>query len=50
LATVTPEGLPHVTMISSLMACSPTGLCFGQFTEGMSKKHILDNPKTGCAQ
>jgi hypothetical protein len=47
LATVTPEGLPHVTMISSLMACSPTGLCFGQFTEGMSKKHILDNPKTG---
>lgn len=47
LATVTSEGLPHVTMISSLMACSPTGLCFGQFTEGMSKKNILNNPKTG---
>jgi hypothetical protein len=22
-------------------------MCFGQFTEGMSKKHILDNPKVG---
>ena len=47
LATVTPKGQPHVTMLSSLMACSPGGLCFGQFTEGMSKKHILENPKTG---
>ena len=47
LATVTPEGLPHVTLLSSLMACGPAQLCFGQFTEGMSKKHLLDNPKTG---
>jgi len=47
LATVTPEGMPHVTLISSLMACGPTQLCFGQFTEGMSKQHILSNPKAG---
>jgi hypothetical protein len=47
LATVTPEGLPHVTLISSLMACGPAQMCFGQFTEGMSKKHILYNPKIG---
>ncbi len=47
LATVTPEGYPHVTLLSSLMACSPSQMCFGQFTEGMSKKHILENPKTG---
>jgi hypothetical protein len=47
LATVTPEGLPHVTLLSSLMACGPAQMCFGQFTEGMSKKHILSNPKTG---
>jgi hypothetical protein len=47
LATVTPEGLPHVTLISSLMACGPSRMCFGQFTEGMSKKHILANPKVG---
>ena len=47
LATVNPEGLSHVTLISSLMACSPGQLSFGQFTEGLSKKHILDKPKTG---
>jgi hypothetical protein len=47
LATVTPEGLPHVTLLSSLMACAPQQLAFGQFTEGFSKGHILNNPKTG---
>src|ERR1035437_869392 len=47
LATVTPQGLPHVTLLSSLMACGPAQMCFGQFTEGMSKKHILLNPKVG---
>jgi hypothetical protein len=47
LATVSAYGLPHVTLLSSLMACGPTAMCFGQFTEGMSKKHILENPKVG---
>ena len=47
LVTVTPAGLPHVTLISSLMACAPQQLAFGQFTEGFSKQHILNNPKTG---
>jgi hypothetical protein len=47
LATVTSTGLPHVTLISSLMACASQQLVFGQFTEGSSKQHILDNPKTG---
>jgi hypothetical protein len=47
LATVTPQGLPHVTLLSSLMACAPAKMCFGQFTEGLSKQHILTNPKTG---
>lgn len=47
VATVTPDGLPHVTLISSLMACGPQQMAFGQFTEGFSKKHILENPKTG---
>ncbi len=47
LATITPEGMPHVTLISSLMACSPMQLCFGQFTEGMSKQHLLTNPRAG---
>src|SRR4030065_2038861 len=47
LATVTPTGLPHVTLISTLMACAPQQMAFGQFTEGLSKQHILNNPKTG---
>jgi hypothetical protein len=47
LATVNADGLPHVTLLSSLMACGPEQMCFGQFTEGMSKKHILAYPKTG---
>jgi hypothetical protein len=47
LATVSPMGLPHVTLISSLMACAPRQMVFGQFTEGFSKQHILNNPKTG---
>jgi hypothetical protein len=47
LATISPEGLPHVTLISSMMACGSKQLCFGQFTEGMSKQHILTNPKIG---
>ena len=47
LATMDSEGLPHVTLLSSLMACSPKQLCFGQFVEGLSKKYILDRPETG---
>ncbi len=47
LATVTPTGLPHITLISSLMACASQRLAFGQFTEGLSKQYLMDNPKTG---
>jgi len=47
LASVTPEGLPHVTMLSTLMACAPAQLSFGQFTEGLSKKHLQANPRAG---
>jgi len=47
LGTVTPEGLPHLTLITTLMACSPKEMVWGQFMEGMSKQHIRQNPKTG---
>lgn len=46
LATVTPEGLPHLTLLSSLQASTPTQMIFGQFTEGVSKQYIRENPKT----
>jgi hypothetical protein len=47
LATVNPQGLPHVTLLTSIIASSPRQLAFGQFTEGESKKHILTQPKAG---
>lgn len=47
LATVNPEGLPHLTLISSLRANTPTQLTFGQFIEGTSKGFIRQNPRTG---
>lgn len=47
LATVSPDGLPHISLITSIMACGQQQLAFGQFTEGMSKQYILTNPKTG---
>jgi len=47
LATVNPDGLPHITLISTLKASSPTTMTWGQFTEGVSKEYIRQNPRTG---
>ena len=47
LGTVTPAGLPHLTLMSTLQPCSPNKMIWGQFTEGNSKHYILDNPKAG---
>ncbi|NIV35179.1 MAG: hypothetical protein GWN58_38720 [Anaerolineae bacterium] len=47
LATVNPDGLPHLTLVASLQANSPTQMIFGQFTEGLSKKHVRQDPKAG---
>lgn len=47
LATINGEGLPHITLISTLQACSPTQLFWGQFAEGLSKVHIRHNPRVG---
>ena len=47
IATVNPEGLPHLTLITTIQAKSPAQLMWGQFTEGMSKVHVKGNPKTG---
>ncbi|MCP4536808.1 MAG: pyridoxamine 5'-phosphate oxidase family protein [Chloroflexi bacterium] len=46
LATVNEVGLPHLTLISTLRASTPTQVVWGQFTEGFSKKFIRRNPKT----
>jgi hypothetical protein len=47
LATVNPQGLPHLTMISTLKAAAPDQVVWGQFTEGLSKEHVRSNPRTG---
>jgi hypothetical protein len=47
LATVNPQGLPHLTLIASLQANTATQMIFGQFTEGLSKKYIRENPRAG---
>lgn len=47
LATVTPQGEPHLTMLSSIRPYAPDKLVWGQFTEGLSKGYILENPHCG---
>ncbi len=47
LATVSPQGSPHITLLSSLMAAAPGQMVWGQFTEGMVYDYVRSNPKTG---
>jgi hypothetical protein len=47
IATLNPEGLPHVTLITALQAKTSDRLIWGQFSEGHSKKNVQTNPKTG---
>jgi len=47
LATVNPEGLPHISLIASMQAKDPTQLIWGQFSEGQSKVHVRGNPHVG---
>lgn len=47
LATVSGEGWPHLTLITTLETASPTELTWGQFCEGASKRHVRENPRTG---
>lgn len=47
LATVNEEGLPHITLIATLQAATPTTMVWGQFVEGLSKHFIRRNPKVG---
>ncbi len=46
LATVTPNGLPHITLITAMQAKTPRQLMWGQFCEGSAKDNVRTNPKT----
>jgi len=47
MASINPEGLPHITLLTSMQANKPTELIFGQFTNGASKKFIQENHHIG---
>ena len=44
VACVNPEGLPHISLITSIMAAKPDQLTLGQFCKGLSKQYIQENP------
>ncbi|MBN2299419.1 MAG: pyridoxamine 5'-phosphate oxidase family protein [Deltaproteobacteria bacterium] len=46
IATVNPEGEPHVTLITALQAKTPDTVIWGQFSDGKSKEHVRKNPRT----
>lgn len=46
IATINPEGLPHITLITALQAKTPTQIIWAQFSEGMSKKNVMTNLRT----
>ncbi|HON79453.1 MAG TPA: pyridoxamine 5'-phosphate oxidase family protein [Spirochaetota bacterium] len=47
VATVNPEGLPHITLITSLQALDAAHMSFGEFSHGLSKSHVQNNPHVG---
>jgi len=45
VASINPEGLPHISLITSIMAAKPNQVTLGQFCKGLSKQNIQENPK-----
>ena len=44
VACINPEGLPHISLITSIMAPKPSQITLGQFCKGLSKAYIQKNP------
>ncbi len=47
LATKDENGYPHLSFISSIQAFGDRALTFGQFSAGLSKRFIMDQPQVG---
>ena len=47
LACINPDGKPHVSLITSLQPADEIRMVFGEFSKGLSKQFIQENPKTG---
>lgn len=49
IATVTLEGLPHMSLLTSVMAAKPDQLTVGEFCQGRSKEYMRQTSKAGFA-
>jgi len=49
IATVTEEGLPHMSLLTSVMAAGTDQLIVGEFCQGLSKYYMQRNGKIGFA-
>ena len=47
ISTINPEGLVHITLITSMMSPDPEHLALGQFCVGLSKWFMQNNPHVG---
>ena len=47
LCSIAPDGYPHIALISSISVKDNKTLMWGQFSRGLSKTCLADNPKTG---
>ena len=43
VASINPQGRPHVSLITSIMAPKPNQITLGQFCQGLSKQYIQEN-------
>jgi hypothetical protein len=46
IASVDPDGLPHISLITSIMAANENQITLGEFCKGRSKQYIQQNPNT----
>ncbi len=44
VASINPDGMPHITLITSLQAAGPKQVTLGEFCKGVSKANIRQNP------
>jgi hypothetical protein len=49
ITTVTPEGLPHMSLLTSVMAAKPNQMTVGEFCQGKSKEYMRLTSKIGFA-
>ncbi len=47
VASINPQGLPHISLITSIQGNSPTQVTLGEFCKGKSKEYIQKNSDIG---